>query len=282
MTDLDTLLSGGPTREAPSPVRNPEPVPEPAPVPQPRETPPPPPPGERVTDFGRRSADPEPVDPAVPPAAEQEPDHVPVAALKDERKKRQESERIAKEYAEKLAAYERQMQQSPPPAPPARPDLFENPDGALDYVQQQFQQQLVRTKLDMSVAMARSQHEDYGEAEAAFVDAVRANPSLYDQMMADPHPAGFAYRVGKQVAALRDIGGDPEAYRAKVRADLEAELRQQWEAERQSNGSGRPTPSRPSLPPSLAGGRDTNGRFAPAWSGPTPLKDILAPAKQRR
>jgi hypothetical protein len=274
MSDLDDILSGAPTEEPRTPARSPEPDPAREREPSPPVTPPAPPPGEAIADFRRQSAD-DPRDGAVPPAAQQDPDHVPVAALKDERKKRQESERVAAEYAAKLAAYEQQSR-SPPPAPPVRPDLFENPDGALDFVQQQFQQQLVRTKLDMSVAMARNQYEDYGEAEAAFVEAVKANPSLYDQMMADPHPAGFAYRVGTHVRALRDIGGDPSAYREKVRQELETELRAKWEAEQPLRRSD----VRSSIPPSLAGGRDTAGRFAPAWEGPESLRDILAPAKK--
>lgn len=273
MSDLDDILSGAPTEETPPPARSPEPA-QPQREPSPPVTPPAPPPGEAIADFRRQSAD-DPRDGAVPPAAQQDPDHVPVAALKDERKKRQESERVAAEYAAKLAAYEKAASQAPAP-PPQRPDLFENPDGALDHIEQRFQQQLVRTKLDMSVAMARQSHPDYGEAEAAFVEAVKANPSLYDQMMADPHPAGFAYRVGTQVRALRDIGGDPEAYRAKVRQELEAELRAQWEAEQPSRRSD----VRSSIPPSLAGGRDTSGRFAPAWNGPESLNDILAPRRK--
>jgi hypothetical protein len=172
-----------------------------------------------------------------------------------------------------MAAYEAQVQQ---PAPQVnRPDLFEDPDGALNYVQHQFQQQLTRTRLDMSVAMAKTQFQDYEQAEAAFVDAVKANPTLYDQMLNDPHPAGFAYRVGKQVEALREIGSDPNAYKTKIRQELEAELRKQIESEQRSGQAA----VRSSIPPSLAAARDTNGRFAPGWSGAPPLKDILAPRK---
>lgn len=261
MTGLNEILNG-------SPEPAPSPVPEPAREERPRE-----PTGAPLTDFPRRDADPaeEPREPAAPPAAEQEPDHVPISALKDERRKRQQAEQ---ELQKRMAAYEAQMQQFQQPAPP-RPDLFEDPDGALEHMQQQFQRQLVRTRLDMSVAMAKTQHTDYADAEAAFVEAVKANPSLYDQMLQDPHPAGFAYRVGKQVEALREIGGDPHAYREKVRKEIEADLRRQWETDQPAAS----IPQRSSIPPSLANARDTNGRFRPAWNGPTPLKDILAPRK---
>lgn len=193
---------------------------------------------------------------------------MPVTALRDERRKRQDLER-------KLAEYEQQVQRAQAPPPPQRPDLFEDPDGALEHIQTQFRQELTRQRLDMSVTMAKSQHDDYPEAEAAFVAAVHANPGLYDQMMADPHPAGFAYRVGQQVMALREIGPDPVAYRERVRKEYEAELRQ-GQPEQPADRS----PPRQSLPPSLAGGRDTSGRFAPAWGGPPSLKDILAPRRK--
>lgn len=274
MTGLDDILSGAPTEEPRTPARSPDPDPvrerEPSPPVNPA-----PPPGEAIADFRRQSAD-DPEDGAVPPAAPQDADFVPVAALKDERKKRQESERLAKEYADKLSAYEKATSQAPAPPPPQRPDLFENPDGALDFVQQQFQRDLDRRILNMSVAAAKRAFPDYADAEAAFVEAVHANPRLYDQMMADEDPAGFAYRVGSQVKVLREVGADPSAYREKVRREVEAEMQSKWETEQPL----RRADPRSSIPPSLAGGRDSSGRFAPAWSGPASLKDILAPAKK--
>lgn len=274
MTGLDDILSGAPTEEPRTPARSPDPDParerEPSPPVNPA-----PPPGEAIADFRRQSAD-DPEDGAAPPAAPQDADFVPVAALKDERKKRQESERLAKEYADKLSAYEKATTQAPAPPPPQRPDLFENPDGALDFVQQQFQRDLDRRILNMSVAAAKRAFPDYADAEAAFVEAVHANPRLYDQMMADEDPAGFAYRVGSQVKVLREVGADPSAYREKVRREVEAELQSQRETEQPL----RRADPRSSIPPSLAGGRDSSGRFVPAWNGPESLKDILAPAKK--
>jgi len=248
MTGLDDILSGSPTQETPpsAPVRA-----------DPGSTPDRAPPGEMQTDFGSdKTLVDDRSERAVPPAAEQEASHVPVQALKDERRKRQELERRMQAYEANM----RQAQQQPPP------DVYQDPEGALSHVRQQFQHELTRTRLDMSVAMARTQHQDYEDAETAFIEAVHANPNLYNQMLNDPHPAGFAYRVGKQVQAYREIGSDPVTYRDKVRQEIEAER----------GGTQRP---RSSLPPSLASARDTNGRFAPAWGGPTPLKDILSPRK---
>jgi hypothetical protein len=248
MTDLDTILSGS-SQDAGHSAPAPEPTP-----------------GEPQRHFERESPDPAAA-PSAPPTLEQEPPQVPVQALQDERRRRQAAEA---ELQRRMAAYEQHFAQQ---EAPRRPDVFENPDGAFDYVQQQFEQRLTRTRLDMSVAMAKTQYPDYETAEAAFVEAVHANPTLYEQMLQDPHPAGFAYRVGTQVQALRDIGGDPNAYRQKLRQEIEAEVR------RELHQPERHQPPRSSIPPSLASARDSSGRFMPAWGGPPSLKEILAPKK---
>jgi len=132
--------------------------------------------------------------PEVPPASDDEDTDrpVPVKALQEERRKRQEAER-------RLAAYEQR----------------ENPDPTADPV---------RARLDLSVEYAKEQFEDYETAETAFVEAVKQHPrgrDIYQQMLKDAHPARYAYNVGKQLLALDEIG-DPRTYRQRVLAETKS------------------------------------------------------------
>jgi hypothetical protein len=284
--DLDTILSGAPTQETPPPARSPalspdsglranreRGEPEPAAAEPPRPASPDYPPGENPPTRE--------VVPPAPPAGDQEPDHVPIAALRDERKKRQEMERTLQEYVQRLQRYEQPAQQPPPPPPPPpRPDLFADPDGAINHIAEQLRaenrQEQLRQKVDLSVLYVRDKYPDYQDAETAFLEQCRADPALYDRMLHHPYPAEFAYQVGKRIATLAQIGPDPDAYRQKI----EAEALEKARAQLQQEAPQTPTPARASLPPSLAQGRDTSGRFQPAWGGPPSFKDILAPPRR--
>jgi hypothetical protein len=265
--ELDQILSGQPAPEPPPPA-------PPAEPPAPQEAPPSlpaVPPGENPP------VDPQPGEPPAPPAGEQEPAHVPVAALRDERKKRQDAERAAQEYQQRLAQYEQMVrQQQAAQQQPPRPDLFQDPDGALNYVQNSLRNEILRSKVETSVMVVRNQHPDYDDAEAAFLQACQGNEPLYRQMLNHPFPAEFAYRVGSQMRAMAEIGNDPGAYRERVRQEERERLRKEFEAEQ----AGKQARIRESVPPTLAAARDTSGRFQPAWGGPPSLKDILAPGRR--
>lgn len=232
-TDLNAILSGD---AAPSPAETPapEPTPQPAEPEQPTRR-------DDELDDGWDGGD-EPQQPGVkdrssPPeeVEEEAQGRVPVAALREERRKRQELEK-------RLAALEQPDQQQGPVDP-------------------------VRQRLDLSVEYAREQFPDYEAAEGVFIQEIQKHPrgrEIYQAMLADRHPARFAYQVGQQLMALNEIG-DPRTYRERVLAEAKAATTPQ------------PQQSRPSLPQTLAASRDTGGRFASRDSAtPTPLGEILA------
>lgn len=243
-TDLNAILTG---------TVNPEPVS--TPDPEPSGTPEP----ERVERFdeelddgwdggenGDQSGDkpPEQPEPSVPPAEEEDAaKSVPVKALQEERRKRQELEK-------RLAEFERQQ-------PSDQAELGRKPDEPQDPVRQ---------RLDLSVEYAREQFPDYEDAETAFIEAVKTYPrgqELYRAMLEDRHPARFAYEIGQQLMALNEIG-DPRTFKQRVMAEAKAAT------------APAPKPS-PSLPQTLAASRDSGGRFSPRDSAaPTPLGEILA------
>jgi hypothetical protein len=208
--ELAEILSGGTGAE---PAATPEPAPaEPPASPQTGETPAPEPRDDtrQRDEHGRFVPKQQGEQEPAPPAGKQDHGQIPIAALLDEREKRQRAEQDREQYRRELEEHRRR---AAPPQP--RPDLFQDPDGALAHVERQVSEQVTRARLDMSVMMEQQAKPDYPEKEAAFIAAVQANPALYQQMMADPHPAGFAYRVGSQVLAMREIG-DPASYKDRI------------------------------------------------------------------
>jgi hypothetical protein len=67
---------------------------------------------------------------------------------------------------------------------------------------------------------------------------------------------------------VREVGDDPNAYEAKLRAKWEAERGQPEAPPRVSPAAG--------MQPSLAGQRSVAARTAPGFSGPPSLEDIFA------
>lgn len=240
-TDLSAILSGTAT-------------PDPAPAPDTTE--PTPGPGQDAERFddelddgwedGREKPDqgdkqPGEPGPETPPVSDEEEaqGRVPVAAIKEERRKRQEAERKALEYERELAALRSGQQPEDQQVDP------------------------VRQRLDLSVEYARDQFPDYEEKEAVFIEAIKRHPrgdEIYQEMLRKSHPAKFAYELGEQLLALREIGPDPRAFLRQARASAPE-----------------PKSAPPSIPQPLAASRDSGGRFAPANSAaPTPLSEIIA------
>lgn len=147
---------------------------------------------------------------------------VPVKALQDERRKRQELE-------QQIALLQQQAQQPQPQQPP---EFWSNPDGALDArleqfgskLIQQFQQQQRIERINASEAEARVKYADYGDAFSAFQQAAQMNPTLIQRMQMAENPAEFAYQTGKRSMELEKVGSLDELLKAE-RAKWEAEVK---------------------------------------------------------
>lgn len=192
---------------------------------------------------------------ATPPVAEETP-AVPIAALHDERDKRKAAQRERDEL-------QKQLEEN-------KPDFWEDPQKAIDSVTEslraEFNQELRVTRLNMSVAGAQSRHEDYDVMEKAFADAAKDNPALIDQMWADPDPAEYAYKTGKQFTQLNQFGGDLDSMRAQMRAEVRKEL----EAELKGKSD-----TLASVPESLTSETSASAPREKVSEGPTPLENIL-------
>lgn len=133
---------------------------------------------------------------------------VPLAALQDERRKRQE-------LAERLSSMEQQA------AAAARPDPFEDPAGAAEFDRRESADSAFRLRCDMSQEMMRQTHADYDEVESLFVEMAEANPALAIQLANHPFPARFAYQQGSRVRELLKAG-DPQLHPALPESLAEA------------------------------------------------------------
>jgi hypothetical protein len=218
------------------------------------ETPPsiPEPSGPERDEHGKFKAKDKGEDNGAPPAQESE--NVPVKALQEERRKRQELEQQFKEL-------QQQMQQPPAPAP----DIFENTEGWQQHFGNQVAQNAAQfaaqnARLDTSEMLAATAHDDFEEMKAEFLEMAQQNPTLAEQAKADRHPWEKAYQIAKNARTMKEMGATSiEELRAGIRAELEAEMKGQA----------------PRFPTSTALDGSVAGRGGPVWSGQTPDKQIL-------
>ena len=101
--------------------------------------------------------------------------------------------------------------------------------------------------------------------ETIFVEAASRNPALAVQLREHPNPAKFAYEMGKTLKFQNEIGGNPEAYRQKLRTEILEELKVE---QAKANGSVQ-------RPNTLADTPNAGNQRNPDWQGPTPLENII-------
>lgn len=191
------------------------------------------------------------------PPVQQEAQHIPITALLDEREKRQEFERRAAEMERKVKEFERKLQEQQKPEAKA-PDMFEDPEAYQRHQQQQVQSGFWNQTLNTSEMVARSQHgaEVVEAATQAFMEAAQSNPGLQHELRAQQHPYQFVIDWHKRQQVLEQVGTDPEAYKAKIREEIMAELQ----------GS---KPAQQSAPPKSVVSAPSAGREAPPVKGET-------------
>lgn len=167
-------------------------------------------------------------------------------AVLDERRKRQELERQLDE-----------LRSSKPSEAPKRPDVFDDQDGAFNYVNNQVASQITQARLDMSREMMMMFKDDYEERESQFIDLTRENPELISKLRSHPNPAKFAYDTAikhEQMKQMENIDEYKAKLEAEIRAKVEAELSGKYESAAQAKAE-----KRGAIPPSLATQRSASG-----------------------
>ena len=171
-------------------------------------------------------------------------------------------------------AAEAQLEQLRRQVPEQPIDFWDNPNAviseqvnqAVNTALQQWEASQAQLKADQSEAAARAKYPDYDDAFEKFREQLGFNPALIGELHRSPDPAEFAYQRGKAAIEM----ANPDAYRAKVEAELKAKVRAEIEAELLAAA---PRPQ--SLPPTTAGQRSVGDRSGPAWGGPQSLSNIL-------
>lgn len=202
---------------------------------------------------------------AAPPAAEPDPPHVPIAALKDERAKRQQIEAELTAMKARLAEIEKATPQQLKPEPQPLPDPVKDPAGYHAAIADV----AFNERLNVSEMMARRDYPDLDEKLAAFQEAAKADPALGEKLRSQAHPWDWMYQEAKRIQARNEIGDDPVAFRERVRAELMAELQGNPPA------AAPVPPDATPLPTSLAAARSVGARTVKEPTGPTPLSEIV-------
>lgn len=201
-----------------------------------------------------KQAEPEPqAEPAEKPQADPEPkaeEHtVPVSVVQELRRELRELRQA-------------QTRQEPKPAP----DVFDDPEGYRNYMQDAVKSSVTNTKLEMSRFMAE---RDFGKdvVQAAF-DYFEENPQGTEEFLRHPSPFHAAVEQFNAQRVAKEIGSDPVAWAAKERERIRKELEAEAVAKQARDKAGKFAPSMADLP-GTGGGPKSN------WTGPTPLDNII-------
>lgn len=206
----------------------------------------PPAPDLPSADMGDIPAQPE----AAPPAAQEDrQQHVPISALLDERDKR----KAAQQEAEQLRQWKLQVEASQRQLVPS---FQENPEARIQMERSAMQNALWQERLNTTEAIARSQHGDEAvtEAQQAYLAAMQDNPALYADLQRHANPYSHVMSWHKQQKAVREVGGDLDAYKARIIQEYLA------------TQAAQPSTPKPNLPPSMASAPSAGNQATAAGS----------------
>lgn len=134
-----------------------------------------------------------------------------VAAIIDERRKRQ--------------ALEKQIAELTANKPAAKVSVFDNEDEAIRSRVDEATRPLREAHYNLSMRYARTAHgEGFAEAEASFMEAAEANPSLYEGLRNAGDPGQYIYMHGTFHKEMSEVGGDILKYREKVTTETAGKL----------------------------------------------------------
>jgi len=133
---------------------------------------------------------------------------VPIAALLDERRKREAAQKKADELAAKL-----------PQEDSEAPDMYDDPEGYKAYVRQQVENDLYAERVDRSRSEMLEKHDDYEDKENTFLFLASKDKTLVDEMNKHPEPARYAYEKAVEFENSK-MSSLEERIRAKIMAEL--------------------------------------------------------------
>lgn len=202
---------------------------------------------EVVEPQGVKEPEPAQVEPPSPVIEER---MVPLKALEEERRKRQEAEA-------KIPVQEQKT-----------PDVFEDPEGYQKHMAETLQQATFNERCNISRFLAKRDFPDLEQKLETFQTLVTQYPQYAAQIRNSPSPYHeMAEIVAKheKLKALENV----DQVEAKLRAEIEAKVRAEIKAEAEKAEA-----LKNSIPTSLVGMPSKGTIKGSTWSGPTPLKNI--------
>lgn len=177
----------------------------------------------------------------------EEPVMVPLKALHETRDE-------VKALKEQLAALQQPQAQAK-----QVPDIFEDPDGFVQYQNQQLQNAMLNTTLNISEEMTRASagSETVDEAQKWGAQEFAKNPALYHQFLQQRNPYGFLVEQYKRASLVSQLGDDP--------TEIQAYLA--WKQAQQAPQPAQATPQ-PELPPASIAAAPSAGGMQHIPTGP--------------
>ena len=177
---------------------------------------------------------------------------VPLKALEEERRKRQEAEA-------------RINQQEPKKAP----DIFEDPDGYQKHMTELLNQSRTQDRIALSREMLLMVKDDYEQRENEFLELAKQDEMLIAKMVQSGNPAKFVYETAVKAEKLKQFE-NVDQLEAKLRAEIENKVRAEFEAKAKKDAA-----LKAAIPTSLVDAPSKGPVKGHDWSGPTPLKDLF-------
>lgn len=159
-----------------------------------------------------------------------------LAAVLDERQKRQH-------YEARVAELEKQLEESSTKPP----DVLEDQEGFMAHTDQKIDQKLWSMKADLSRDMMQTLKADYPEKEAKFLEMVKDDPTLQSKMLGHPNPARFAYETAEKAMKFEQIQ-DVDKWEAQKVKELEEKIRKEMEEAAQATQASEAKKSQADVP----------------------------------
>jgi hypothetical protein len=190
-----------------------------------------------------------------PPASQEEQRQVPYEALREERRKRQELE-------DRLRAFEQRMQGQNQQQGEEKPDWWDDPEKAASTLQQQFQQQLINERFNMSETVARQQFgsEVVDQDIEAFKELVESRPHLAQELRNSSHPYQFVHDTVQREQIAQKAQNPEELLKEWLSDPKYAETAKQLLGMNQQQPVKQQKSQKASPPPSLANETSAMGR----------------------
>lgn len=177
---------------------------------------------------------------------------VPLKALEEERRKRQEAE-------SRLTQKE----------PVKTPDVFEDPEGYQKHMAETLQQVTFNERCNISQFLAKRDYPDLDAKLETFQELVKDYPQYLNQIRNSPSPYHEMADIVNKHEKLKSLE-NVDQVEAKLRAEIEAKVRAEYEAKAKKDAA-----LKASIPTSLVDAPSKGPIRGNEWSGPTPLKDLF-------